>query len=379
MAKKTKYYKNGSASAVGRRRRKRSGDYSLYIIFSAAIVLLIAFVISVTLLFNVRDFDISGDAPYTAEQVIAASGIKIGDSLISLDVSEVSDNITKKLPFVDTVEIKRLLPRTVKITHTRAVPFLYVVLGGEVHALSKNLKILETITTAELAKRIADGGVVTVTGAADFEKDTAAENPSLLVAKEIAEFADAEGLKLSGTIDVSSLIDIRVLYAHRVSIRFGTRSELSEKVKVAATMLKDYIGGDETGILRVQNPQRFSFEPVAAAEIDGTVTAVSEETETGEEASEELSADPSGIAAGSVPVTAAAAVPEQTEAAEQAEQTEESDESEEPAESAELDETDEAETDEEVFAEETLPEPAKPSQDIYIAVPEDDTEPPELT
>ena len=374
MSKKKKSYKKG-----GKQTRAKVGDYSLYIVFSAAIVLIIVFVVCVTLLFNVGGFDVSGDAPYTPQQVTDASGIKLGDSLLWLDPDEVSDNITSQLPFVDTVSVKRILPRTVKIVHTRAVPLFYAVVGGEAFAVSQNLKILETITKQEFsARESSDDGIIAVTGVTDFDRKTAGENRSLQVAAEIVVAAKNEGLKLSGTIDLSSLIDIKIMYMRRVDIRLGTRGDIAEQMKVAAAMLTDYIGADETGILRVQNPQRFSFEPVAAADIEAETVELPETATAPAGAGE--SAAPN-IAAGAV-----TSVPAQSaETTEPAEQSDEEMSEEEVSEISEVEPEEQAEDEIETDAAEpetaaTLPEPAKPPQDIYITAPDDSGgEAPELS
>ena len=69
-----------------------------------------AVVLACVVFFRVNDLEVSGNVRYTAEEIVGASGIETGDNLIVLSRSRVSASICTKLPYVENVSIKKVLP-----------------------------------------------------------------------------------------------------------------------------------------------------------------------------------------------------------------------------------------------------------------------------
>ena len=92
------------------RSRRRRGRFSgLYKVLSVLLVVA-AVVLACVVFFRVNDLEVTGNVRYTAEEIIEASGIEIGDNLVALSRSRVSAAICTKLPYVENVNIKKVLP-----------------------------------------------------------------------------------------------------------------------------------------------------------------------------------------------------------------------------------------------------------------------------
>ena len=92
------------------RSRRRRGRFSgLYKALSVMLVAA-AVVLACVVFFRVNSIEVSGTVHYTAEEIIEASGIMIGDNLVGLSRSRVSAAICTKLPYVENVSIKKVLP-----------------------------------------------------------------------------------------------------------------------------------------------------------------------------------------------------------------------------------------------------------------------------
>ena len=89
-----------------RRRGRFSGLYKALSILLASAAVVVACVV----FFRVNSVEVSGNVRYTAEEIIEASGIEMGDNLIGLSRSRVSASICTKLPYVANVNIKKVLP-----------------------------------------------------------------------------------------------------------------------------------------------------------------------------------------------------------------------------------------------------------------------------
>ena len=66
--------------------------------------------------FRVRDFEVNGNIRYTAEEVADASGITVGDVLMGVNKTQAASRILTKLPYVEQVEISKVLPGTIQFT-----------------------------------------------------------------------------------------------------------------------------------------------------------------------------------------------------------------------------------------------------------------------
>ena len=80
---------------------------------TAAVV--VALLVGLTIFFKVQNVVVTGNGKYTAETVIAASGIETGENLLTFGKSRAAGRILAELPYVDQVQIGIKLPNTVNI------------------------------------------------------------------------------------------------------------------------------------------------------------------------------------------------------------------------------------------------------------------------
>ena len=55
--------------------------------------------------FGVHDIQVVGETRYSAEEIIAASGIRIGQSLFSVSKVKAHDNIMSQFPYLERVDV----------------------------------------------------------------------------------------------------------------------------------------------------------------------------------------------------------------------------------------------------------------------------------
>ena len=103
-----------------RSKRRRGRFRGLYKLLS---ILLIAAagVLACVVFFRVNSVEVTGNVRYTAAEVIAASGIEMGDNLVVLPRSRVSAAICANLPYVESVSVKKALPDGVVLVVTERV------------------------------------------------------------------------------------------------------------------------------------------------------------------------------------------------------------------------------------------------------------------
>ena len=125
------------------RPKRRRGRFSfLYKILS--ILLVAAAVIGACVVFfRVNSVEVTGNVRYTAQEVIAASGIEMGDNLVGLSRSRVSVSIRTELPYVESVAVQKILPDGVVLKVTERVASASVASAEGRWLMSSQGKLLE--------------------------------------------------------------------------------------------------------------------------------------------------------------------------------------------------------------------------------------------
>ena len=100
-------------------RRRRRGRFSFLTKLLCILLIAGAVVAALTVFFKVQSITVSGNARYTSEEVVAASGIEIEDNLFLLNKYSAAQAIFEKLPYVEEATINRALPDTIVITARR--------------------------------------------------------------------------------------------------------------------------------------------------------------------------------------------------------------------------------------------------------------------
>lgn len=123
-------------------RRRRGRFRGLYRLLS--ILLVAAAVVAACLVFfRVNTVTVEGGVRYTAEEIVAASGIRTGDNLVALSKSQVAEKIRTELPYVESVSIRRKLPDGVVLTVKERSAAASVSGSGSHWLISSQGKLLE--------------------------------------------------------------------------------------------------------------------------------------------------------------------------------------------------------------------------------------------
>lgn len=259
-----------------KRERRRKAKWLL-----TAMLLLFSFVLMYVIsrfigsFFVVGEINISGDSPYTPQQIIAASGMSIGDSLYRADGSAAEEAISEILPYISSVEVKIKLPSTVYITVESQSAVMYAEIAGEYYALSGDMRVLERsgsadgfdsrgllhITLPPVGSALV-GSYLTLTGGGD----------PAYIGELAAVLAESE---LSGRIErlfLDERFDIILSVDGKYRIRFGSDQNAADKALAAARVIEacgdKYDGDGNMAEIDVSDPA--SVVVVSRAALDLT-------------------------------------------------------------------------------------------------------------
>lgn len=99
-----------------RTRRRNRGRFGPLFKLLCVLAVVVALTAGATVFFRVERISVSGCKRYTPEEIIAASGIQVGENLYSLNKVSIDRSIRTKLPYVEELTINRALPSTILIT-----------------------------------------------------------------------------------------------------------------------------------------------------------------------------------------------------------------------------------------------------------------------
>lgn len=249
-----------------RPRRRRGGR-----VFSFFLVLIMIGVIiaSVTMFFQTNEILVTGVSKYTPEEIIAASGITVGDNLFAVNKFEVERKIKEQYPYVGAVNIRRRLPDTFLFTVTERVPVAYLDVGEQRWVLDEHAYLLEPLSISEEVPYLH---IVS-----ESEAVEPASGTQLKLQEETAVDAleavmdglfDLGIVSEVGQIDVSKLYRVTFLYQNRLQVQLGNVEKIDKKLRLFHTILAELEPTDR-GVLDVSEPPEGRFQPNSSVGIGG--------------------------------------------------------------------------------------------------------------
>ena len=103
-------------SSRSRTRRRNRGRFGPLFKLLCVLAVIVALTGGATVFFRVETVMVTGSQRYTQEEIIAASGIQVGDNLYGLNKVRIDQNIRTSLPYIGDLTINRALPSTIVIT-----------------------------------------------------------------------------------------------------------------------------------------------------------------------------------------------------------------------------------------------------------------------
>lgn len=249
-----------AASRSNKRKRRNRGRFGFLYKFLSLVIILVVVAAGCVVFFRVEEITVAGQGRYTAEQIIAASGVETGDNLVLINRSQCARQIVSGLPYVDEVNIRRVLPDGVAITITERVPAAVIQGGDGWWIIDRKGKILEQAATPQQA------GVARLTGLTALlptvGSTLAVEDADRLRLESLLDLLQAltsrEMLDKVSAIDLSSAADIVMSYDGRLTVKMRMNDDFQLQTRIMAEALETAIQPNETGTLDLTlSPPRF--------------------------------------------------------------------------------------------------------------------------
>lgn len=248
--------KNGAL----RRRKRRRGRRVYKIITVLAVVIVL--VLAVNFLFRVSTIEVNGVSHHTQQEVIDASGIKMGQCLYLVNKFKVVDNLVASLTYVEDIDIYRRLPNTIVIDITERTPSAMVKCGADYWVLDENCKVLDKVRSLEeISSTTTVVGVEPVGASPGNVIEVSGGDKSALTQLTLA----LKGLKEENmvgaftTIDVSDPYNVVCMYdGERIKVEFGDCTDMAYRVRFFRAIIGE-LSQDETGTIDITDTEAPRF------------------------------------------------------------------------------------------------------------------------
>lgn len=125
------------------RRRRRRGRFGFLYKLLSFLVIFAAILAGCVAFFRVNEVTVTGNNRYSAQEVIAASGVELGDNLFLVNRPQTAQSILRELPYVENAVPIHRLPDRVELHITECVPAAALRYEGSWWLMDARGKLLE--------------------------------------------------------------------------------------------------------------------------------------------------------------------------------------------------------------------------------------------
>ncbi len=240
--------------------KRRSGNSGMYTAVAVATVLLTV-LMGVSIFFKVNEVTVEGNVRYTAEEIIEASGIELGDSIFLLRGSRTALKIRRELPYADEIQIRFKYPDKVIVQLTESVPLAAAEFEGAWWLMDKKARVLEKTDASGAADAITLQGM---------ELDQVAVGRTLTLKETgtvklrclqdvLTALQDAGIYESVTTLDMTNISKIRFGYKKHTVV-LGRDEKLDIKMAILLAFFEK-CGDEGTGILDISSAEELKNVP----------------------------------------------------------------------------------------------------------------------
>ena len=126
-------------------RKRARGRFSFLYKLLTFVVICGAICVALTLFFKIETISVSGNVRYRQEEIAEASGIQVGDNMFLMNKFNAAEKITAKLPYIESVQIRRQVPSTLQIQVAECTSPIAIKQDGSIWLINGTGKIVDQL------------------------------------------------------------------------------------------------------------------------------------------------------------------------------------------------------------------------------------------
>ena len=238
------------------------------LIVSGAIAL-VGLLLLILPMFRVKEIKVEGNSYYTSQQIIEASGLKVGQEVLALDTETGIDSIYENCKYVKSARILRT-PFSVRIEVTEFDTVMYTEFNGKYYSLSRDFRVLQESADAAafadfLPVELPEIAALAVGAELRFSNPDA----DLSYINELIDVLEKNGTLASVTsLDVSQKYSVSYVMDNTCRVEFGKVGDTAVKLSLIGEILSRKGGiGETLAVIDVSDPQKPTYRPLGSTEV----------------------------------------------------------------------------------------------------------------
>lgn len=230
--------------------KKHKGNNILFYIAFILLFLIISVALCLTVFFNIEEVEVENSTIYTAEEVVSASGINLGDNVFLISADTLTSNICRNLPYVKNVTVEKGLNNKIIFKVEETYDYMVVDSSGGFAVLSPEKKVLRFIEGSYPNHLVYVFGLkisnVHTGETAVFTQATASN-----AVDELIPLLISSGFDKVKSISVFDMSAIKFIYDNRICVNIGPNDNLEYKLTFAKQALNGSIEENAEGVLNL--------------------------------------------------------------------------------------------------------------------------------
>lgn len=235
----------------------------------AGLIVLLGLVLIVLPMFRVQSIEVEGNAIHTKEEIVAASGLELGQELFSVSRKDVNYGIWTNCKYVDEIAVVRSLNK-IKIIVVEKQNVMVTAFNGKCFSFDTDFHVIEESPSEEhmrhfLSVELPRVQSLSVGGEMVFENG---ESDMDYVEQLVVALRESGKLSDVTMIDFSKKYNVSYVLANACRIHLGSVSDVSDKLAMTEQILsrKGWTDG-APAVVDVSNLKKPTFRSLSTAEV----------------------------------------------------------------------------------------------------------------
>ena len=228
----------------------------------AFVLICTAIALALTLFFRIRTIDVSGSQRYSAQEIIDAAEVQVGDNMFLMNKYRAAERIRAALPYIETVQFRRDMPDGLRIIVTECTDPAAIVQDGKAYLLCDTGTIVDDVAASAAKKRIQVKGLTLVEPVVG-QPAQAAEGQELALTQLLAlmQALDERGMGGDVTlIDMSDPAQLTLGYLERFNVYFPWDADYGYKLDYLLAVVEK-LEANEKGVINMMQEGKARFIP----------------------------------------------------------------------------------------------------------------------
>lgn len=235
----------------------------------AGMIFVVGLLLLILPTFRVKTIEVEGNSVHSAEEIIAASGIVVGQEILSIDKNEVNLRIWENCNYIDEISIVSSFD-SIRIVVTERQNVMYTEFDGTYVSLDRSFRVIEQSTDADrfssfLYVTLPEIASLSVGSTVEFEND---EVDRSYITELIDALAEDSILSSVTSLDFSKKYSVSYVMENACRVEVGKVSDMSAKLAMVSEILTLKGGvGAALSVIDVSNLQKPTYRVLSSADM----------------------------------------------------------------------------------------------------------------